>query len=137
MLVPPCGKKFSLDPGMRKTDLCFYKFALDEIKAKPPSVVFIDDRPDNILAARPLGINDIVSPREPVQLESESTRGNIIEKALHTCSFWKLLKTSRDQSSFFSSSELQLASFPSDCFLLENSSITPTTPVPGTSSEAI
>ena len=45
---------------MRKPDLFFYKFVLDEIKVEPPSVVFVDDRPENILAARSLGINGIV-----------------------------------------------------------------------------
>ncbi|KAI9437689.1 HAD-like domain-containing protein [Lactarius indigo] len=46
--------------GMRKPDLCFFKFVLDEIKAEPSSVVFIDDKPENVLAARSLGINGIV-----------------------------------------------------------------------------
>jgi FMN phosphatase YigB (HAD superfamily) len=50
----------SADAGMRKPDLCFYKFVLDEIKAEPSSVVFVDDRPENVLAARSLGINGIV-----------------------------------------------------------------------------
>jgi FMN phosphatase YigB (HAD superfamily) len=45
---------------MRKPDLCFYKFVLDGIKAEPESVVFVDDRPENVLAARSLGINGIV-----------------------------------------------------------------------------
>jgi hypothetical protein len=59
-------EKLSLDPGIRG-------------RQTSASANLIDDRPDNILAARLLGINDIVS-REPVQLESESTRENIIEK---------------------------------------------------------
>lgn len=46
--------------GMRKPDLCFFKFVLDEIKAQPSSVVFVDDRSENVLAARSLGINGIV-----------------------------------------------------------------------------
>jgi len=50
----------SADAGMRKPDLCFYKFVLDEIKADPTSVVFVDDRFENVLAARSLGINGIV-----------------------------------------------------------------------------
>jgi FMN phosphatase YigB (HAD superfamily) len=50
----------SADAGMRKPDLCFYKFVLDEVNAEPSSVVFVDDRPENILAARSLGINGIV-----------------------------------------------------------------------------
>jgi HAD superfamily hydrolase (TIGR01509 family) len=50
----------SADAGMRKPDLCFYKFVLEEIKAEPSSVVFVDDRFENVLAARSLGINGIV-----------------------------------------------------------------------------
>lgn len=56
------------------------KLSLDPGRQTSASANLIDDRPDNILAARLLGINGIVSPREPVQLESESTRENIIEK---------------------------------------------------------
>lgn len=50
----------SAGAGMRKPDLCFYKYVLDEIKAEPASVVFVDDRSENVLAARSLGINGIV-----------------------------------------------------------------------------
>ncbi|KAI0304254.1 HAD-like domain-containing protein [Multifurca ochricompacta] len=46
--------------GMRKPDLCFFKYVLDEIKAEPSSVVFVDDRFENVLAARSLGINGVV-----------------------------------------------------------------------------
>jgi hypothetical protein len=45
---------------MRKPDLCFYKFVLDQIKAEPSSVVFVDDRFENVTAARSLGIHGIV-----------------------------------------------------------------------------
>ena len=45
---------------MRKPDLYFFKSVLDEIKAEPSSVVFVDDKPENVLAARSLGINGIV-----------------------------------------------------------------------------
>lgn len=50
----------SADAGMRKPDLGFYKYVLGEIKAEPSSVVFVDDRFENVLAARSLGINGIV-----------------------------------------------------------------------------
>ncbi|KAH9083343.1 HAD-like domain-containing protein [Lactarius deliciosus] len=46
--------------GMRKPDLCFFEFVLDEIKAEPSSVVFVDDQLENVLAARSLGMNGIV-----------------------------------------------------------------------------
>ncbi|KAI0267118.1 HAD-like domain-containing protein [Gloeopeniophorella convolvens] len=50
----------SAGAGMRKPDLCFFKYVLDEIKVEPSSVVFVDDRFENVLAARSLGINGIV-----------------------------------------------------------------------------
>ncbi|KAH9972460.1 hypothetical protein BGW80DRAFT_1252735 [Lactifluus volemus] len=50
----------SADVGMRKPDLRFFKYVLDEIKAEPSSVVFVDDRSENVLAARSLGINGII-----------------------------------------------------------------------------
>jgi FMN phosphatase YigB (HAD superfamily) len=46
--------------GMRKPDRRFFKYVLDEIKAEPSSVVFVDDRSENVLAARSLGMNGIV-----------------------------------------------------------------------------
>ncbi|KAI9455354.1 HAD-like domain-containing protein [Lactarius psammicola] len=46
--------------GMRKPDLCFFEFVLGEIKAEPSSVVFVDDKLENVLAARSLGMNGIV-----------------------------------------------------------------------------
>ena len=56
--------------GMRKPDLCFFKFVLNEIKAEPSSVVFVDDRSENVLAARSLGMNGIVF--DNVQLVRQS-----------------------------------------------------------------
>ncbi|KAH9959682.1 hypothetical protein BC827DRAFT_1156239 [Russula dissimulans] len=50
----------SADAGMRKPDLCFFKFVLEEIKAEPSSVVFVDDSIENVLPARSLGVNGIV-----------------------------------------------------------------------------
>ncbi|KAH9025493.1 HAD-like domain-containing protein [Lactarius hengduanensis] len=48
------------DTRMRKPDLCFFEFVLDEIKAEPSSVVFVDDQLENVLAARSLGMNGII-----------------------------------------------------------------------------
>ncbi len=46
--------------GMRKPDLSFYRHVLEEIKLAPEEVVFIDDKTENVLAAKSLGINSIV-----------------------------------------------------------------------------
>jgi FMN phosphatase YigB (HAD superfamily) len=50
----------SADAGMRKPDLSFFKFVLDEIKAEPSSVTFVDDNIENVLSARSLGIHGII-----------------------------------------------------------------------------
>lgn len=50
----------SAEAGMRKPELCFYKYVVDAIEAEPSSVVFVDDRFENVLAARSLGMNGIV-----------------------------------------------------------------------------
>ena len=46
--------------GMRKPDLVFYRYVLQKIKLSPEETVFIDDKPENILAARSLGIPSVV-----------------------------------------------------------------------------
>jgi HAD superfamily hydrolase (TIGR01509 family) len=51
---------FTSDAGTRKPDLCFYKFVLNEAKVDPTFVVFVDERFENTIAARSLGMNGIV-----------------------------------------------------------------------------
>ena len=46
--------------GMRKPDLRFYTHVLEEIKLAAQEAVFVDDKMENVLAARSLGINSIV-----------------------------------------------------------------------------
>lgn len=46
--------------GMRKPDLSFYRHVLGIIKLVPEEVVFIDDKLENVLAARSLGMNGVV-----------------------------------------------------------------------------
>ncbi|KAH9041146.1 HAD-like domain-containing protein [Lactarius hengduanensis] len=101
--------------GMRKPDLRFFEFVLDEIKAEPSSVVLVDDNRENVLAARSLGMNGIVfddvqrvrqSLRfftgDPVsrglsflearagRLESVTNSGQIVVETSHNCSFGRL-----------------------------------------------
>ncbi|EKG14268.1 HAD-superfamily hydrolase subfamily IA variant 3 [Macrophomina phaseolina MS6] len=49
--------------GMRKPDLCFFNHVLGQINAHPSQVVMVDDEPDNICAARSLGIHGILHER--------------------------------------------------------------------------
>lgn len=46
--------------GMRKPDLSFYCHVLREINMAPGEVVFIDDKLENVLAAKILGMNGVV-----------------------------------------------------------------------------
>ncbi|KAI1494900.1 HAD-like domain-containing protein [Biscogniauxia mediterranea] len=46
--------------GMRKPNLCFFQHVLDKIPANPNEVVMIDDRVDNICAARSVGIHGLL-----------------------------------------------------------------------------
>ena len=46
--------------GMRKPDLSFYHHVLEETQLAPEEAIFIDDRMENVLAARSLGIESIV-----------------------------------------------------------------------------
>ena len=46
--------------GMRKPDSRFYRFVLEEIAFGPEELVFVDDRIENVLAARSLGVSSIL-----------------------------------------------------------------------------
>ncbi|KAI0883876.1 HAD-like domain-containing protein [Annulohypoxylon maeteangense] len=46
--------------GMRKPDLCFFQHVIDKIGVHPSDVVMVDDRVENIHAARTIGIHGIL-----------------------------------------------------------------------------
>ena len=48
---------FSFELGVEKPDRNFYERALALLKANPSDVVFVDDRPENISAAKAMGID--------------------------------------------------------------------------------
>jgi HAD superfamily hydrolase (TIGR01509 family) len=48
---------FSFEVGFMKPDPRIFRIALDRVKLSPGSVLFIDDREDNVKAARQLGID--------------------------------------------------------------------------------
>ncbi|KAI0064799.1 HAD-like protein [Artomyces pyxidatus] len=50
----------SAEAGMRKPSLQFYRYVLETIAVDPSTVVFVDDRLENVTSARSLGINGIV-----------------------------------------------------------------------------
>ena len=45
--------------GMRKPDLCFYQHVLDKVAVLPAETIFIDDKLENVSAARELGMEGI------------------------------------------------------------------------------
>jgi len=54
-------RKFhSFDLGMIKPERNIYEYVLKEIKSKPEECVFIDDKPENVQAAKELGIHGII-----------------------------------------------------------------------------
>ena len=50
----------SADAGERKPNLGFYRHVLDDTAADPRSVVFVDDKPENVLSARSFGMCGII-----------------------------------------------------------------------------
>lgn len=50
----------SADAGERKPSLGFYRYVLDDTAADPRSVLFVDDKPENVLSARSFGMRGIV-----------------------------------------------------------------------------
>lgn len=50
----------SNEMGLLKPDPAYFQYILDELKIPPTDCIFIDDRPENVLSARSLGINGLV-----------------------------------------------------------------------------
>ncbi|KAF9885517.1 hypothetical protein FE257_012845 [Aspergillus nanangensis] len=46
--------------GMRKPELCFYKYVLEDVGLPADATVFVDDRLENVLAAQSQGMNGVV-----------------------------------------------------------------------------
>lgn len=59
--------------GRRKPDPAAYQLAVDVLRRAPESVVFIDDRPENLTPARALGMAT-VHYQDPAQLERDLGR---------------------------------------------------------------
>lgn len=62
--------------GMRKPDLCFYQYMINETGCDPSRTIFLDDRTENIVAARSFGI------RGEVVTENERTKEGRIYRFL-------------------------------------------------------
>ena len=59
--------------GMRKPDPEFYRHVLHEIKLSPEEILFIDDKMENVLAAKSLGINSLVFDNDVTVLHALRT----------------------------------------------------------------
>jgi FMN phosphatase YigB (HAD superfamily) len=53
--------------GARKPNLAYYTHVLEAIGGDPRSMVFVDDKPENVLAARSLGMHGIVFDKTTVR----------------------------------------------------------------------
>ncbi len=56
--------------GIRKPNPAIYRYALSVLKRKPQECVFVDDLPENVRAAKKLGMHGIVF-QNPTQLKHE------------------------------------------------------------------
>ena len=50
----------SNEMGLLKPDPTYFQYILDELQTPPSDCIFIDDRSENVLSARNLGINGLV-----------------------------------------------------------------------------
>jgi putative hydrolase of the HAD superfamily len=57
----------SYEVGMRKPELDIYKFAIKKLQLKPEECIFIDDKEENLVPAKSLGIR-VVLAKNPEQI---------------------------------------------------------------------
>ncbi|KAL2812696.1 hypothetical protein BJX63DRAFT_432398 [Aspergillus granulosus] len=69
--------------GMRKPDLEFFRHVLQEISTGAEDVVFVDDKLENVISARSLGMHGIVfRDKEDVQRQLSNVFGSPTERGL-------------------------------------------------------
>lgn len=51
---------YSAEEGMQKPEACFFHLACNRLGVQPHEVVFLDDKEENVEAARLLGMKGIV-----------------------------------------------------------------------------
>ena len=66
----------SYELGMLKPDMHIYQTVLQNLNAKPQEVVFIDDKPTNVEAAKSIGIHGIVFERDTIEQDIARTINN-------------------------------------------------------------
>ncbi|KZV70680.1 HAD-like protein [Peniophora sp. CONT] len=71
--------------GQRKPNLGFYRYVLSETNTDASRAVFIDDKPDNVLAARACGLNAIVFD-QPTEVR-RALRNYVLEPTARAHSF--------------------------------------------------
>ncbi|MFR3313439.1 MAG: HAD family hydrolase [Alphaproteobacteria bacterium] len=70
----------SYELGLLKPDKAIYQSVLEKLNAKPEEVIFIDDKRENVEAAKSLGINGIVFDRNTIsrQIKTLITQNNFL-----------------------------------------------------------
>ena len=67
--VKPENSFASFMLGMLKPDVMIYKTVLQKLGAKPEEVIFVDDKPKNVEAAKSVGIHGIVFDKNTINRE--------------------------------------------------------------------
>ncbi len=62
----------SIDLGLMKPNLDIYEYVIDDMKANPYEMIFIDDKEENLIPAKKLGMK-VIHFKNPEQLEKELT----------------------------------------------------------------
>jgi len=62
----------STDLGLMKPNLDIYEYVINDLKVNPQELIFIDDKEENIIPAKNLGMNTI-HYKNPIQLENDLT----------------------------------------------------------------
>lgn len=70
----------SYELGLLKPNKAIYQSVLEKLNAKPEEVIFIDDKRENVEAAKSLGINGIVFDRNTIsrQIKTLITQNNFL-----------------------------------------------------------
>jgi epoxide hydrolase-like predicted phosphatase len=73
------GAILSCEVGFRKPEIEIYELVLEKFELKPEECIFIDDKEENLIPAKKLGMNTILF-NDPLQLKNELTKMGILQQ---------------------------------------------------------